>query len=135
MSCRIVSMSGAEMSLHVRALLERLAEAVTDRTNSAQWHVEQGPASATHRREAMLIFTSPLDPTVEEVVVTVSFHDAADAWSLDVIDREGLPLVQPAGWHPGDSRDGPASLVVLSQTVASLEDRIVGTLHDLRPGS
>jgi hypothetical protein len=128
-------MSGAEMSMHVRAMLERLAEAVTERTNSTQWHMEQVPASAAHRREAMLIFTSPLGPTVEEVVVTVELHDAADAWSLDVIDREGLPLVQPTEWHPGNGRDGPASLEVLSQMVASLEDRIVGTLHDLRPGS
>jgi hypothetical protein len=128
-------MSDGEMSWRVRVLLERLAESVTARSTSTHWHVEEVPASAAHGREAMLIFTSPLDSNVEEVVVTVELHEAQDAWSVDVIDREGLPLLEPAERHPADGRDDPPSLEVLSQTVASLQDRIVGTLNDLRPRS
>jgi hypothetical protein len=125
-------MSDGEMSQSVRALLERLAETVTARTTSSRWHVEDVPASRSHGRETMLIFSSPLDPTVEEVVVTVEIHEGQGAWGLDVIDSEGLPLLEPAEWRSGDGRDGPPFLE-LSWTVASLEDRIVGTLNDRSP--
>jgi hypothetical protein len=124
------SMSDGEASGSVRVLLEQLAEAVAARTTSPRWHVEEVPASAAHGRETMLIFTSPLDPTVEEVVVTVEVREGHGVWGVDVIDREGLPLVEPVEWHSGDGHD--ESLDVLSQTVAELEDRIIGTLEDLR---
>jgi hypothetical protein len=129
----MLSMSIGEMSGSVRALLERLAATVTVRTTSTHWHVEEVPATSAHAAEVMLIFTSPVDPTVEEVAVTVALRDDPSEWDIDVIDREGLPLLEAVEWHADDGSE--AALEVLSRAVASLEDRIVGTLEDLRPGS
>ncbi|MCW2856164.1 MAG: hypothetical protein JWR52_1779 [Marmoricola sp.] len=79
----------------------------------------------------MLIFASLTDRTVEEIVVTVELHEKEGLWSIDVIDREALPLVEPAEMQSGGN-EHLQSVGLLAEAVARLEGRIVETLKDLR---
>ena len=95
--------------------------------------MEEVPASHVHGVEVILVFASPADRTVEEVVVSVEQVKDSDGWVVDAIDSEGLPLDETASWD-SSAQNVALSEDALDEQIASLETRIVAVLTDLRRG-
>jgi len=112
----------------VRDLLLRLAERVKSQSGWSDWHIEEVPASRVHDREVLLVFTSPRDRTVEELVVRAQRREDA-GWVVDATDREGVLL---DGTRPWDATEPEAlSGDALVAGLSALEGPIVTALADV----
>ena len=80
-----------QLQPQLRAVLAKLGADITLDRPSVRWHVEF-PKSRIYGLVGLLIFSSYREPETELVVVTVQYRETS-GWSIDVTDRESMPLV------------------------------------------
>jgi len=80
-----------QLQPQLRAVLAKLGADITLDWPSVRWHVEF-PKSRIYGLVGLLIFSSYREPETELVVVTVQYRETS-GWSIDVTDRESMPLV------------------------------------------
>jgi hypothetical protein len=83
-----------QLQPQLRAVLGKLGADITLARPSVRWHVEF-PKSRIYGLVGLLIFSSSREPEIELVVVTVQYRETS-SWSIDVTDRESMPLVDEA---------------------------------------
>lgn len=73
-------------------VLADLGKTIAAQLPWVRWHVEF-PRSRIYGFVGLLVFSSDRDPETELVVVTVELRESR-GWTIDVTDRESLPLVE-----------------------------------------
>jgi hypothetical protein len=121
-----------ELRERLMVTLKTFGASIAERVPGTQWRAEM-PSSHVYDLVALLTFSSSLDPDTELVVVSLESRNLQEgSWTLDVTDRESMPLTDGVtlldGTRPMATSTLDAAMAEIQAVLGSWGDRIVGEL-------